>query len=185
MLLDSGASSSIAHERLFKRLNTYVDNSTVWNTMTGTLSISKRGSINIKMPEFNETATIKIDCHVTTDKSNYDIIIGRDTLQELGITLDFSNGTVTWNNSTISMKLPNCNLTEHYFINDPSNVEEASDRMKRILDTKYERANLYLLVRDATYLSEYEQNTLLKLLKKYESLFDGTLDKWIGRPYNV
>ena len=76
MLLDSRASSSIAHERLFQKLNTYVDNSTVWNTMAGTLSTSKRGSLNIKMPEFNETATIKIDCHVTTNKSNYDIIIG-------------------------------------------------------------------------------------------------------------
>ena len=119
--------------------------------MAGTLSTSKRGSLNIKMPEFNETATIKIDCHVTTNKSNYDIIIGRDTLRELGIMLDFSNDTVTWNNSTISMKPPNCNLTEHYFINDPSNVEEASDRMKRILDAKYEKANLNLLVRDATY----------------------------------
>ena len=185
MLLDSGASSSIAHERLFQKLNTYVDNSTVWNTMAGTLSTSKRGSLNIKMPEFNETATIKIDCHVTTNKSNYDIIIGRDTLRELGITLDFSNDTVTWNNATISMKPPNCNLTEHYFINDPSNVEEASDRMKRILDAKYEKANLNLLVRDATYLNKYEQDTLFKLLKKYESLFDGTLGKWIGRPYNV
>ena len=54
------------------------------------------------------------------------------------------------------MKPPNCNLTEHYFINDPSNVEEASDRMKRILDAKYEKANLNLLVRDATYLNKYE-----------------------------
>ena len=63
--------------------------------MAGTLSTSKRGSLNIKMPELNETATIKIDCHVTTNKSNYDIIIGRDTLRELGITFDFRNDTVT------------------------------------------------------------------------------------------
>ena len=83
------------------------------------------------------------------------------------------------------MKPPNCNLIEHYFINDPSNVEEASDRMKRILDAKYEKANLNLLVKEATYLNKCEQDTLLKLLKKYESLFDGTLGKWIGRPYNV
>ena len=80
ILLDSGASSSIAHARLFKNLNTYTDNSTIWNTMAGTLSTSKRGSLSIKMPEFNESATIKIDCHVTNNKSNYDIIVGRDTL---------------------------------------------------------------------------------------------------------
>ena len=57
--------------------------------------------------------------------------------------------------------------------------------MKRILDAKYEKANLNLFVRETTYLNKYEQDTLFKLLKKYESLFDGTLGKWIGRPYNV
>ena len=185
ILLDSGASSSIAHARLFKNLNTYTDNSTIWNTMAGTLSTSKRGSLSIKMPEFNESATIKIDCHVTNNKSNYDIIVGRDTLCELGIGLDFASNSITWNGSRIDMKPPNCNTTEHYFINDPSNVEEASDRIKRILDAKYEKANLNKLVRDAIYLDRAEQDKLLKLLKKYESVFDGTLGKWIGRPYNV
>ena len=185
ILLDSGASSSIAHARLFKNLDTYTDNSTIWNTMAGTLSTSKRGSLSIKMPEFNESATLKIDCHVTNNKSNYDIIVGRDTLCELGIGLDFASNSITWNGSRIDMKPPNCNTTEHYFINDPSNVKEASDRIKRILDAKYEKANLNKLVRDAIYLDRAEQDKLFKLLKKYESVFDGTLGKWIGRPYNV
>ena len=60
------------------------------------------------------------------------------------------------------MKPPNCNTTEHYYINDSSNVEEASDRMKRILDPKYEKANLNKLVTDAIYLDNYEQDKLLK-----------------------
>ena len=109
--------------------------------MAGTLSTSKRGSLSIKMPEFNESATIKIDCHITANKSKYDIIVGRDTLCELGIALDFSNSSIAWNSSRIDMKPPNYNTTEHYFINDPSNVQEASDHMKRILDAKYEKAN--------------------------------------------
>ena len=83
------------------------------------------------------------------------------------------------------MKPSNCNTTEHYLINDPSNVEKASDRIKFILDAKYEKANLNKLVRDAIYLDRAEQDKLLKLLKKYESVFDGTLGKWIGRPYNA
>ena len=156
MLLDSGASSSIAHARLFRYLNTYQDTDTVWNTMAGTLATSKRGFLNIKMPEFNESAIIKINCHVTTNKSNYDIIVGRDTLRELGIIIDFSNDTVTWNGSQINMKPPNCNTTEHYYISDPSNIEDAKDRMKRILHAKYEKANLNQLVKESTYFSKYE-----------------------------
>ena len=49
--------------------------------------------------------------------------------------------------------------------------------MKRILDAKYEKANLNKLVRDTIYLDRDEQDKLLKLLKKYESVFDGTLDR--------
>ena len=69
------------------------------------------------MPEFNESATIKINCHVTNNKSSYNFIVRRDTLCELGITPDYNNSSITWNGLRIDMKPPNCNTTDHYFIN--------------------------------------------------------------------
>ena len=60
ILLDSGASSSIAHERLFRKLKTYVDNSTVWNTMAGTLSTSKRSSLNTKMQNLSRPQQLRL-----------------------------------------------------------------------------------------------------------------------------
>jgi hypothetical protein len=47
----------------------------------------------------------------------------------------------------------------------------------RILDAKYKKADLQPVVRDnCKHLSADQQKKLLQLLKKYELLFDGTLD---------
>ncbi len=49
----------------------------------------------------------------------------------------------------------------------------------RILDAKYRKADLQSVVRDnCKHLSANQQTKLLQLLKKYESLFDCTLDDW-------
>jgi hypothetical protein len=57
--------------------------------------------------------------------------------------------------------------------------------LKQILDANYEKANLDELVRECSYLTQDEQFKLLKLLRKHEHLFDGTLGRWDGRPYNI
>jgi hypothetical protein len=49
----------------------------------------------------------------------------------------------------------------------------------RILDAKYKKAGLQSIVRDnCKHLSANQQKKLLQLLKKCESLFDGTLGDW-------
>ncbi len=53
----------------------------------------------------------------------------------------------------------------------------------RILDTKYEKADLQPIVRDNYKpLSADQQKKLLQLLMKYEMLFDGTLGDWKTKP---
>ena len=53
-------------------------------------------------------------------------------------------------------------------------------RAVKILDAKYEKANLKKLVKEHTHLSVLEQQQLYRLLKKFEDLFDGTLGNWTG-----
>jgi hypothetical protein len=49
----------------------------------------------------------------------------------------------------------------------------------RILDTKYKKADPQAIVREnCKHLSANQQKKLLQLLKKYESLFGGTLGDW-------
>jgi hypothetical protein len=53
----------------------------------------------------------------------------------------------------------------------------------RILDAKYSKADPQSIVRDnCKHPSANHQQRLLQLLKKYESLFDGTLGDWQTKP---
>ena len=53
-------------------------------------------------------------------------------------------------------------------------LQSCTEWIKRILDAKYEKANLDELVCECLYLTEDQQIKLLKLLRTYEYLLDGT-----------
>ena len=57
--------------------------------------------------------------------------------------------------------------------------------MKRILDAKYSKANIKSIAESSTHIDYQERNQLYTLLKKYESLFDGNLGTWHGKPYDI
>ena len=89
ILLDSGASASIVHKS-YVRINNYESHrisENVWNTMAGSFTTSYESTLNISLPELNPTAHISAKLFVTENKSNYDLIFGRDLLRELGISL--------------------------------------------------------------------------------------------------
>ena len=56
------------------------------------------------MPEVNVTAHISAPFHVTTKKSNYNVIFGRDLLWELGIQLGIHNNFIGWIDINLPMK---------------------------------------------------------------------------------
>ena len=62
--------------------------------MTGSFSTSYEAQVKIKLPELDFTAHIFAPFHVTSQKSNYNVIFGQDSLPELGINLDFYNNFV-------------------------------------------------------------------------------------------
>jgi hypothetical protein len=66
----------------------------------------------------------------------------------------------------------------HSLAMEQHSTQDATKRVTWILD-----ANLQSIVKDnCKHLSADQQNKLLQLLKKYESLFDGTLDDWKTKP---
>ncbi len=59
---------------------------------------------------------------------------------------------------------------------EPQSTQDATKHVTRILDAKYKKTDLQAIVRDnCKHLSVDQQKKLLQLLKKYKSLFDGTL----------
>jgi hypothetical protein len=62
---------------------------------------------------------------------------------------------------------------------EPQSTKDATKRVTQILDAKYQKADLQTIVRDnCKRLSANQKKKSLQLLKKYKSLFDGTLDDW-------
>ena len=113
------------------------------------------------------------------------MIIRQDILQDLGFDLRFSSSTVKWDGSEIPMKDEDCTLENSYYLQDSKSVNDMTEHLHSILDAKYEAANLNKVVKSAEHLSEEEQQKLLTLLQKHESLFDGTLGQWKDSTYNI
>jgi hypothetical protein len=59
------------------------------------------------------------------------------------------------------------------------------DRIKHILDAKYERANLREIAQSAEHLCERRRDRLHTTLKRHEELFDGSLGKWNMQDYDI
>jgi len=196
VLLDSGSSGSIIVEKLVKNLRTKKDTFMQWHTKAGTFTTTKKCKTTFILDEFYENKEIEWNLYVDSSPGphKYDMIVGRDLLSELGITLNFSDQTVTWQDSTIHMKDPellsdiSSPLHEffwHYECYESQCLQDASSRLKKILDAKYAPADLDEIVRQCVHLAEEAQMMLKTSLKKYEHLFDGTLGVWNDEPYNI
>ena len=70
-------------------------------------------------------------------------------------------------------------------INEPKSTLEATQRVVKILDAKYEKADLNAVVDNCKHLSVPDQKKLLKLLTEFEDLFDGTLGDWDTEPVSL
>ena len=73
-----------------KRLKQKSDNTTKWKTKAGSFKTSKTCKINFSLPGFHPGREIQWKAYVEDtplEDSQYDIIIGRDLLHELGIDL--------------------------------------------------------------------------------------------------
>jgi hypothetical protein len=65
----------------------------------------------------------------------------------------------------------------------PQSTQDATKHVTRILDAKYQKADLQSIVKNkCKHLSADQQKKLLQLLTKYELLFDGTLGDWKTKP---
>jgi len=120
--------------------------------------------------------------------------MGRKLLCKLAIKIDSGENTVTWDNASIPMKnyetlQQQLNKTTAFLWSEETHETKAlkttSDRIKRILEAKYDKANLQEVVTDCDYLTIEEQEKLLQVLQKHEHLFDGTLGSWDTHPYNI
>ena len=70
-------------------------------------------------------------------------------------------------------------------VEDPPAVQVETQRIQKILDAKYEPANLNQVTKDIWELSKEDRDKIYRILKKYEVLFDGRLGKYNGPPHTI
>ena len=59
---------------------------------------------------------------------------------------------------------------KYYILNDPPTI--GADRIQEIVDAKYSEANLDEVAKSCKELTKSQQKQLLKLLNKFQKLFD-------------
>ena len=164
-------------------------------TKGGVYQTNKKCKLPFKLVEFDMQTTINWEFHVdeTTkpEDSNYDMIIGRDLLGELGMDICFSTSTIQWRGVSVPMReygdLRSRQVAHLIYLeNFESELTQAvSSRVNRILDAKYEKADLVQITGHCSHLTKNQQGKLLILLQKYEDLFDGTLGEWKGTDIKI
>ena len=184
ILFDTGASKSIIKADKVGKLQLKEDTTTVWDTAAGKMTTTKKAKVKFCLSEFDERKEITWNFHVTNSHLRYDMIIGRDIMNKHGMCINFKEGMMYWNHTMAPLKSPDATVKEAHVL-DSSHVEEATDRIKQILDAKYEPANLDKVVEECSHLTKDERQKLRKLLEKYKELFDGTLGKWKNTQYNI
>ena len=194
VLVDSGCSKSIVLKefvRKWKRKRTEVP--TTWHTKGGTFTTTEKCKAQFALIELDPRKEIEWEFHVDNTPardSQYDMILGMDLMNELGLDIQCSTGTLQWGERSTPLK------DRHEFHNEQvhsleevyesNSLNESTERRNRILDAKYEKADLPTIVKtQAGHLTQKEQNALLKLLMEYEYLFDGTLGTWKTTPVDL
>ena len=124
--------------------------------------------------------------HDTPQDMSYDIIIGQDLMQEMGIDILNSTKTIKWDEQEISMRPRSTTVTEvMQAVEDPPAVQAETKRIEKIPDAKYEPADLKQVTKDIPDLSKEDRDEIYRILKKYEILFDGRLGKYNGPPHTI
>ena len=166
-------------------------------------------NVTFRLPAFHKHRDITWNTHVDEtpeDQSKYDMIIGCDLMHELNMDILFSRASIVWDNAEVLMQDPDqlkeANLesfeqelfmaydpettwaeTECFLAHDPETTD--AERIQSIIDLKYTKHHLEDIVDELNNISKSQQQQLLNILKKFESLFDGTLGCWKTKPIEL
>jgi hypothetical protein len=186
ILFDSGSTKTHIKREHIKKLHLRKDTEAIWTMAAGSISTMEKCKVLFSLPEFFPSKMIEWNVYVgTLETIQYDMIIGNDLLEALKVDIKYSTMTIEWDGAEIPMRSKDMTIEELYLISNTPCLQEAAERIKQILDAKYEPANLNEIVKECIHLTPDEQSQLKSLLTKYESLFDGSLGTWIGDDYDI
>jgi hypothetical protein len=163
-----------------------------WNTSNEIFQMRRKARVELNLFEYSNSKRHHVEPDVVeydgNNRPQYDLILGTVSMKEFCIILNFQDKMITIDETILPMRDIN-NLQGSSMLRalrhmyslamEPNSTQDATEHATRILDAKYCKADLQSIVRDnCKHLSADQQKKLLQLLRKYESLFDGTLGDW-------
>jgi hypothetical protein len=133
----------------------------LWGTSNGTFVTNKVGNIEISFVEYLASKKVCLQPDIVEyspgdQASMYDLIIGKQTMHDLGVKLDFQEKTITIDEVLLPMRnIANLQLGPRItralrentcFAQEPISTSSATKRMVKILDAKYEKADLPAII---------------------------------------
>jgi len=198
VLLDTGSSDDLIFIKKGSRPNIPIrkkeGGTREWTTSNGTFTTSKVGVVDLTFLEFSRSKRVHLNPDIVEYQGKapkFDLIIGKKTMHELGIVLDCQDNTITIDSICLPMRNIDSLITKHkskqaiynyIAAGEPLSTASEQERVDRILDAKYEKADLSDVARQCSNLSLDEREELLSLLRQYETLFDGILGDWKLKP---
>ena len=202
VLLDSGSDGDLLfHKKGTAKQFSYLTRQVpkTWHTSNGDFQTKWKGDLQLKFFQYSNSKRVLVQPDiveydgVSLEKPLFDLILGTKTMDGLGIILNFKDRVITIDEIELPMQsikdMPTsrnkATVLNHCLANsmEPKSTEEATNRVVRILDADYKKADLQSVVKDnCTHLTSNEQKKLLELLTEFEPLFDGTLGDWNTTP---
>ncbi len=116
----------------------------------------------------------------------YDLIIGKQTMHNLGVVLNFQEKIIQIDEILLPMRnIANLQvkpsitraLRQNTCLDqEPISSRSATKHVVEILDAKYEKADLIAIIREnCSHLKASDREKLLLVLLKFKSLFNGAL----------
>ena len=120
------------------------------------------------MPKLSGSNIVNNSFHVDNDKVEsgigHDVIICRDLMVQLGLTANFKCQVLQWYGATVHMKEPinllgQFDLTKREMFevvmqnSEPAPTRETTEKMVKILDSTYAKADLKQVTNDATHMN--------------------------------
>ena len=167
VLLDTGCSDSLLLAEYVKK-NKKIKKDSKYATGGGTVKTRYETKVNFSLPEFSDKKVVTWKFKVFESTTlGYDMVIGRDIMAELGIDLSFNKKTMIWEGIEIPMR--DFNKLRKYQLNkkelqafiseskEPVVTQKATDRIIKILDANYKKADLRQVANKATHLTSRER----------------------------
>jgi hypothetical protein len=166
----------------------------LWGTSNGTFVTDRASDSEISFVEYSASKKVRLQLDIVEYSLGdqvpmYDLIIGKQTMHDLGVKLDFQERILTIDKILLPMRnIANLQLKPRItralrentcFAQEPISTCSETKCVVEILNAKYEKADLPAIIREnCSHLTASDREKLLSVLLRFKLLFKGTIGDW-------